>query len=81
MRDKLQVKNILIIQDRNKTNETLSEAFKHKIYSKSVMQFWRGNSFVKLLCYPTEPPKYSTRIERDPGTTMTEENRVKSNKK
>jgi len=24
-------------------------------------------SSVKLLCYPTEPPTYSTRIERDPG--------------
>ena len=24
-------------------------------------------SSVKLSCYPTEPPKYSTRIERDPG--------------
>ena len=35
-------------------------------------------SFVKLLYYPTEPPKYSTRIERDPVTIMTEEKSVKS---
>jgi hypothetical protein len=44
------------------------------------MQFRTGEiySFVKLLCYPNKPPKYSTRIERDPGTIMTEENSVKN---
>ena len=35
-------------------------------------------SFVKLLCCPTEPPKYGTRIERDPGTIMIDENRAKN---
>ena len=35
-------------------------------------------SFVKIFCQPTEPPKYSTRTERNPGTIMTEENNVKS---
>jgi hypothetical protein len=69
VRDKLQAKNILIVQDRNKTKFNLKSlcSFGGEIYS-----------FIKLLCYPTEPPKYSTRIERDPGTTMTEENSVKS---
>ena len=79
MWDKLQAKNILIIQDRNKTNETLSEAPNTNFNLNPLCSFGGEiYSFVKLLCYPTERPKYSTRIERDPATIMTEENSVES---
>lgn len=79
MRDNLQAKNILIIQDRNKTNETLSELPNTKFHLNPLYSFsGEIHSFVKLFYYPTEPPKYSTRIERNPVTIMTEEKSVKS---
>jgi hypothetical protein len=69
----------LYIQDRNNTTATFSEASKTKFNLNKSRSFGQAiYSYIKLMCYEIEPPKYSYSIEMDPGATMNDKNIAKN---